>query len=121
MTLELNDMQFHAYHGALSQERIVGGQYRVSLRLHASFQTACCSDNLADTIDYAAIATAVKTEIDIPSNLIEHIVQRIGNRLLADFPQLDSIDVRLCKLHPPIPSIEIAEACFTATFKRFTI
>ena len=117
-TLELNNMAFYAYHGALPQERIVGGHYTVSLRLHADFSKACRTDTLTDTIDYAAVCAAVKDEMAQPSNLIEHVAARIAHRLLADFPTLVSIDVRLCKLHPPVPGMEIAEARFAATFSR---
>ena len=117
-TLELNNMAFYAYHGALPQERIVGGHYTVSLCLHADFSDACRTDALTDTIDYAVVCAAVKAEMAQPSNLIEHVAARIARRLLADFPTLASIDVRLCKLHPPVPGMEIAEACFAATFRR---
>ena len=116
MFLELNNLICYAYHGALPQERIVGGRYTVSLRLHADLGEACRTDDLADTIDYAAVCVAVKTEMAQPSNLIEHVAARIGRRLLADFPTLVRVDVRLCKLHPPVPNMEIGEACFSASY-----
>jgi len=110
-------MVFYAYHGAFSQERAVGGRYTVSLRLHADLSVACRTDALADTIDYSAVSTAVADEMQQPSNLIEHVASRIACRLLTDFPTLTSIDIRLCKQHPPIPGMEIAEACFSATYE----
>ena len=116
--IELNDIAFYAFHGALPQERIVGGRYTVSLRLHADFSEACRTDNLADTIDYAAVCAVVKAEMAQPSNLIEHVAARIAARLLTDFPTLTSVDIRLCKLHPPVSGIEIGSACFSATFSR---
>jgi len=116
--IELNDMLFTAYHGALPQERTVGGQYRVSLRLDADVSAAYDTDALADTLDYAAAAAIVRDEMAQPSNLIEHVAARIGRSLLATFPQLSSVRVHLCKLHPPVPGMEIAEACFAATFSR---
>ena len=116
--IELNDMAFHALHGAFPEERIVGGRYTVSLRLHALLDDACRTDKLADTLDYAAVARAVKDEMSRPSNLIEHVAARIAERLLTDFPTLSCIDVRLCKHHPPVSGIEIGSACFSATFSR---
>ena len=116
--IELNDMTFYAYHGVFSQERTVGGRYSVSLRLHADFDAATRSDDLADTLDYASAATIVKAEMERPSNLIEHVSRRIAERLLDAFPQLDSVDVPICKHHPPVSGMEIAEACFTASFSR---
>ena len=117
-TIELNDIILHAYHGVFEQERQIGGTYRVCLRLTADYSKACASDALADTINYAAVTAAITKEMDIPSRLIEHVAARIGQRLLNDFPMLQTVEVRLCKQHPPIPGTEIAEACFCQCFSR---
>lgn len=116
--IELNDMVFHAYHGAFEQERIVGGTYRVSLKLYADYSHACDTDALTDTINYAAVCLAVNEEMAIPSNLIEHVAARIGKRLLDEFSALNFVRVRLCKQNPPINGMEVAEACFTCWYKR---
>lgn len=116
--IELNDIAIYAYHGAFPQERTVGGHYTVSLRLHADFDAATRSDDLADTIDYSKAAAIVKAEMERPSNLIEHVSRRIAEHLLSAFPLLERVDVRICKLHPPVSGMEIAEACFSATFSR---
>ena len=117
-TIELNGMTFHAFHGVLPQECIVGGRYTVSLRLHADVSAAFDSDDIADTLDYAAAAAIVREEMERPSALIEHVAARIAHSLLQAFPQLDGVDIRLCKLHPPIPGMEMDEACFSAAFHR---
>lgn len=117
-TIELNDIILHAYHGVFEQERQIGGTYRVSLRLTADYSKACASDALTDTIDYAAVVAATSEEMATPSNLIEHVTARIGQRLLHDFPMLLTVEVRLCKQHPPIPGTQIAEACFCQCFSR---
>lgn len=118
--IELNNMAFYAYHGVLPQERTVGGHFTISLRLSADIREACRTDDLTDTIDYAAVCAIVKSEMEQPSNLIEHVAARIGHSLLDAFPTLNSVEVRLCKLHPPVPDMEIAEACYTDTFVRPT-
>ena len=117
-SIELNGMTFHAFHGVFPQERTVGGRYSVSLRLHADVSAAFSSDDVADTLDYAAAAAIVREEMGHPSALIEHVAARIAHSLLEAFPRLACVDVRLCKLHPPIPGMEIDEACFSATFHR---
>ena len=116
--IEIDHLVFHAYHGVMPQEHIVGGTYTVDLRLQGDFSKACESDNLADSVDYGAVCLAVKEEMALPSSLIEHVAARIAKRLLRTFGSIDSVDIRLCKQTPPIPSIELQQACFHAVFNR---
>ena len=116
--LELNNMKFYAYHGVLPQEHVVGGRYRVSLRLHADVGAAMLSDNLADTVDYAAVCTLVKAEMAVPSALIEHVARRIMERILREFPRVKRVEIRLCKLQPPVSGVEIGEACIVSSLSR---
>ena len=50
-SIELNRMHFFAYHGVSVQERRVGNDYEVSLRVRYPFEQAMMSDNLDDTLD----------------------------------------------------------------------
>ena len=116
--IELRGLSFKAYHGVFPEEHAVGGIYVVDLRLDGDFGTACDSDDLRDTIDYAAVSTAVKDEMQHESALIEHVAARIARRLLADFPTLQAVTITLRKQTPPVPGIDIAEAAFTLTATR---
>ena len=120
-TIEIDRLVFHAYHGVLPQERQVGGTFTVDLRLQGNFSKACESDNLADSVDYGAVCLVVKEEMGTPSSLIEHVAARIAQRLLRTFAAIDSVDIRICKLTPPIPGIELKQACFRAVFDRTDI
>ncbi|GHV10255.1 7,8-dihydroneopterin aldolase [Bacteroidia bacterium] len=100
--LELNGMTFFAYHGVMEQERKVGNTYMVDLKLYFDLLPAMRSDNLHDTVNYAAIYALVKQEMAIPSNLIEHVAGRILQRIHADFPQIENIEIRLAKQNPPL-------------------
>ena len=44
-------MQFYAHHGAFEQERLVGNDFEVSLRIEYPLDRAAESDNLADTLN----------------------------------------------------------------------
>lgn len=116
--IELRGLSFKAYHGVFPEEHAVGGIYVVDLRLDGDFGAACVSDDLRDTIDYAAVSTAVKDEMQHESALIEHVAARIARRLLADFPTLQAVTITLRKQTPPVPGIDIAEAAFTLTATR---
>lgn len=98
----LPHMQFHAYHGVLPQERLVGAQFTVSLEVKVHFDEALQSDSLEGTISYADIHQAVKEEMAIPSALLEHVAGRIARRLFHDFPTIEALKLELMKQNPPM-------------------
>ena len=103
----LKDLHFLAYHGLLPQEAVVGNEYIVNLTLSVDISQVMQTDNVADTINYAEVYQVVKAEMQQPSKLIEHVAGRIAHHLLKDFPQIQSVDILLEKLNPPIPSSQI--------------
>ena len=60
------------------------------------------SDNIADPVRYLDVYQVVKAEMMQPSHLLEHVAHRVGERVLADFPTVDSVTVKVSKLNPPL-------------------
>ena len=106
----LQDLRFHAYHGVEAQERIVGNDYLMDVRLQYPVDPAMLSDNVLDTVNYADMADAVRQEMAQPSQLLEHVATRIAKRLLRDYATLSSVRVRITKLSPPIPGLQCSGA-----------
>ena len=100
--IRLEKLRFRALHGVLPQERQVGGDFTVTLRIGYPWQAAMDSDAVADTLDYAAAYRLVQREMVLPSQLLEHVAGRIAKALLRDFPQIISIDLWLTKTCPPM-------------------
>ena len=100
--IRLEKLRFRALHGVLPQERQVGGDFTVTLRIGYPWQAAMDSDAVADTLDYAAAYRLVRCEMAVPSQLLEHVAGRIAKALLRDFPQITSIDLWLTKTCPPM-------------------
>lgn len=100
--IRLEKLRFRALHGVLPQERQVGGDFTVTLRIGYPWQAAMVSDAVADTLDYAAVYWLVRCEMAVPSQLLEHVAGRIAKALLRDFPQITSIDLWLTKTCPPM-------------------
>lgn len=98
----LDRLRFHAFHGVMEQERTVGNDYEVSLRLEYPLGDATRSDCVDDTLNYAAAYALVRDVMAQPSQLVEHVAARVGERLLEAFPRLVSVDVRVMKLNPPM-------------------
>jgi dihydroneopterin aldolase len=93
-------MEFHAFHGCLEHEKEIGNTFIISLEAKIDTTWAGDSDNLNDTLDYQLIYNVVKEEMEIPSNLIEHVSQRILNALMEYFPVIESLKIELSKLNP---------------------
>ena len=98
----INDLRLYAFHGVLPQERRVGGEYSVTLRVHYNITRAMDTDNVADTLNYAELCQLVKREMAVPSRLLEHVAGRIAHAVFCSFPQATALDLWLTKLNPPM-------------------
>jgi dihydroneopterin aldolase len=98
----LDSLRFHAYHGVMPQERLAGHDYIVSLKIRYDFRKACLSDEVTDTLNYAAVYDCVKEEMAVPGNLLEHVAYRICDHLCKSFPSIISLTISLTKLAPPM-------------------
>lgn len=101
-TIALNQIRTFSFHGCLKEEGLIGSDYEVSLKLHTSLKKAGESDSLSDTIDYVAVHKLVVGEMDKKSKLIENVARRILNVLFKEFPELDSAEVEVSKINPPL-------------------
>jgi len=100
--ITLKEVRFHAFHGVMPQERIVGGDFLVTLRVGYPLATAMASDDVKDTLDYATLYKLVEQEMQQPSNLLEHVAGRVAEVVEKAFPLVSSIDLTLTKLNPPL-------------------
>lgn len=102
-TIELNGLRFHSYHGCFDFERSEGGEYTVDFSATLELERAAQTDDLTDTVDLEEVYHIIEREMEIPSNLIEHVAARIASAVKEEFPQLLSMTVKLTKLAPPLP------------------
>jgi len=100
--ISLENMEFHAFHGCMEHEQLLGNTFIVSLSMDLDTQLAGQTDELESTLNYQLVYDVVKAQIEIPSKLIEHVVQRILDGILNKFPQIQRLDVKLSKLNPPL-------------------
>ena len=113
ITITLEEMKFHAFHGVMDEERIIGGTFLADISFIID-TNAVVSDNIEDTISYAVIFDMVKDEMEKPSQLIEHVAGRIMKTLKNKFPQMRETTVKISKLNPPING-EARKATVTIT------
>ena len=98
----LRNVRFHAFHGVLQQEGIVGNDYLVNLVLDYDFSSALTTDDLQGTLNYAEVYQKVREEMAVPSKLLEHVAGRIAHRLFSDFPEIQKLQLSITKVNPPM-------------------
>ena len=100
--IELDGMEFHAYHGCLESERREGNTFMVDFRGELDLRKSSESDNLEDTVNYGEIYDIVKAEMETASNLLEHVAGRILRSVSSKFPEFMNFTVRVSKKNPPV-------------------
>ncbi|MGN1245107.1 MAG: dihydroneopterin aldolase [Muribaculaceae bacterium] len=100
--ISFNRLRFRAFHGVMEQERLVGNDFEVSLTVEYPFCKAMESDNLDHTLNYALLYDVIATEMQQPSQLLEHVAGRIIKAVKARFPLVKGGSISVAKLTPPI-------------------
>ena len=102
--LLLTGMAFYGRHGVLPAERALGGRFVVDVEAALDLRAAGARDDLAATVDYAALYEEVRAIVEGPPlNLIEGVAERVAERLLRAFPPLTAVTVRVHKPSAPLP------------------
>lgn len=102
-TITLASIRFRAKHGVLPQEKVDGNDFEVDVVMDADLLRAARTDDLAHTVDYGEVARIVGDVMHGESvDLLETLVYRIGERLMAAFPAVRGLTVSVRKLNPPI-------------------
>lgn len=100
--IEIEGMQFYAFHGHFESEQKVGNKFTVNLRMETDCGPASISDNLDDALNYQTAYEIVKQEMVVPSHLLEHVAKRIIDSLYKNFPAIKKAEIKISKLNPPM-------------------
>lgn len=98
--IKIEDMEFYAFHGHYREEQIVGSHFLVDVMIETDTDKAGESDELADTLNYQTAYLIVKREMELASNLLEHIATRILNALYNELSGINKATVKVSKLNP---------------------
>lgn len=100
--IEIEKMEFYAFHGHFKEEQIVGNKFLIDLTIEADLEKASETDRLEDTLDYQVAFRLVKEEMDKNSNLLEHIGKRILDSIYSNLEGVKKATVRIRKMNPPM-------------------
>ena len=100
--IQIEDMEFYAYHGHYKEERIVGNRFLVNLTIETDMKKPAASDDLKDAVNYQVIYNLVKQEMEKKSFLLENIAKRIIDIIYNNFKNLKKVTVKISKMNPPL-------------------
>ena len=88
--LEIEEMEFFAYHGCFEAEQTVGNKFKVYACLHYNCDKAAVSDQITDALSYQTAYEIIAVGL------------RILDALYAAFPQLLYAKIKISKMNPPL-------------------
>jgi dihydroneopterin aldolase len=102
--IEVRDLRVTGVHGVLPEERDRAQPFSVDLVVWVDLEAAQQSDELADTVDYGALA---RTAADVVGGrsyqLLEALAGRLASALLIVDARIEAVEVTVRKLRPPLP------------------
>ena len=115
--VSIRDLAVSAVIGVHDWEREIEQTLVVSVDMAADVRTPAASDDLADALDYSAVAAAIEAVLREGSfRLIETAAERVAGRLLADFP----VSWLRLELRKPIPGAPDATPVSTVPAPAYT-
>ncbi len=116
-SIHLKNIRVFTNHGCLTEEEKIGSDYIVNLVIEADLSSAANSDDLSDTVDYVALNDIVVEEMKVRAKLLEHVSQRIIDRVLNELSMVQYVAVSVAKVNPPIGG-DVAEVVVTMSESR---
>ncbi len=100
--IQIEGMEFYAFHGHFKEEQIVGNKFLVDLTIETDMEKPMASDSLKDAVNYQKAYEIVKQQMEKKSHLLEHIAGRILDALYAEMTGIRKITVKVSKMNPPM-------------------
>jgi dihydroneopterin aldolase len=105
VTIELQNIRLHAFHGVYEGERKTGSPYDVSIRVVYD-EGDSRFDKLENTINYVAVFGIIRQRMKTPSPLLEKVALEMIEEIKQRWPFTVEIMVSVYKLEPPIENFQ---------------
>jgi 7,8-dihydroneopterin aldolase/epimerase/oxygenase len=113
--IALTGLRARGYHGVYEFERARGQEFVVDAVLELDVSAAAASDQLADTVDYGALAARLVAVVTGPPvNLIETLADRLATICLDD----DRVTAATVTVHKPQAPIDHEFSDVAVTVRR---
>lgn len=94
----LTGLEFYAYHGLYAEEQVLGGNFKVDMKV--TMEISKPFESLEDAVNYEILFTTATEEMALRQDLIETVAQRILVRLQEHFGKPSFIEVTIYKPNP---------------------
>ncbi|MDR3288478.1 MAG: dihydroneopterin aldolase [Peptococcaceae bacterium] len=103
--IRLSGMEFYAYHGVAAEEQRLGQRFVLDLELYGDWRGAGISDEVTDTVNYAAVYQTVRQcVLGEKYRLLERLAAVIVRALFDQFP-CTAIRLAVHKPQAPVPGV----------------
>ena len=104
ITICLDNLQFHSFHGLHEEERILGNKFVVNVAL--SIEAGNQINAIDQTIDYELLYMIIKTRMEQPTPLLETLAGELADRIMASDQRIKNVSVTIQKKYLPIAGTE---------------
>ena len=101
-TINLEGMDFHAFHGCYELERLTGSHFEVSLRIVSPLGRVAEDDDVTQAVNYLTVYETVREQMAVTQHTIERVAQNIINALHGSFKQIVAVECTVTKIAPPL-------------------
>lgn len=99
----IKGLEIFAYHGVNPEEKEEGQPFVLDITMEADLSKARHSDQLSDTVNYAAVRKTVQRVFTAEKfDLIERAAQAACDGVLAEHPRVERVTVLLKKPQAPM-------------------
>ena len=116
--LNLNDMEFMAFHGVLEEEKVTPQKFIVDVKIETDqVLLAAQTDNIEDALNYADIYETIREIItNNQYDLIETLAKEISEQIITRHSGCVSVDTKVTKVNPPIEGFSGTVSCEYVAF-----
>ncbi len=111
--IQIENMEFYAFHGHYREEQIVGNKFLVNLTINTDLSKPAGSDELKDALNYQRAYRIIQGEMEKKSKLLEHIAKRILDAIYDNFDGISKVTVKVSKMNPPMGGGRIEKVSVT--------
>lgn len=104
--IQIKGLEIFAYHGVNPEEKENSQPFLLDITLWADLSRARRSDDLNDTVNYAAVRKTVQRVFTAEKyDLIERAAQAVCDGILGEHPQVEEVRVTLKKPEAPMNAV----------------
>ncbi len=104
--IEIRGLRLLGTHGVLPEERTRPQPFEIDADLVVPMVDAGASDDLADTVDYAAVVHGIAAVVGGAESfmLLEALAAAAADEVLATDARVQAVTLSVRKLQPPLPA-----------------